>query len=233
MGPFVTFLRLAAASASLPGVEQTLPPNRGLFLEHTFRMHPDICQLISKLYYADRLGYAPEVVHQRVEGVGGLSGSGLRLVQVPHEGNTNRSEEEVECIVALVSRLLDGGEYIDREQVRRALIGKDILIVAPFNAQVHALRERLPGMNIGTVDKFQGKEAPVVIYGMTTSSAEDAPRGMGFLYDSHRFNVAISRARALAILVVSPVLLQPRVKSPEQMRLANALAHYAELATPG
>jgi superfamily I DNA and/or RNA helicase len=111
------------------------------------------------------------------------------------------------------------------------LAARDILIVAPYNAQVNALREAMPSFDIGTVDKFQGREAPVVIYSMTTSTPEDAPRGMEFLYDPHRFNVAISRARALVILVASPALFTPTVRSPRQMKLANALARFAEIAT--
>ncbi len=107
---------------------------------------------------------------------------------------------------------------------------KDVLIVAPYNAQVAALAARLPGFNIGTVDKFQGQEAPVVIYSLTTSSPEDAPRGMEFLYSLNRLNVATSRAKALAILVASPKLLEPDCQSPRQMQLANALCRFVELA---
>lgn len=106
----------------------------------------------------------------------------------------------------------------------------DVLIVAPYNAQVGALSERLPEARVGTVDKFQGQEAPVVIYSMTTSTPEDAPRGMEFLYSLHRLNVATSRARCVCILVGSPRLLEPECRTPHQMRLANALCRYVELA---
>jgi len=112
---------------------------------------------------------------------------------------------------------------------RCSLTVEDVLIVAPYNAQVNALSDALPTARVGTVDKFQGQEAAVVIYSMASSSSEDAPRGMDFLYDPHRFNVAISRARALAIVVASPTLLDPTVRSPKQMKLANALARFAEL----
>jgi superfamily I DNA and/or RNA helicase len=84
---------------------------------------------------------------------------------------------------------------------------------------------------VGTVDKFQGQEAPVVIYTMASSSPEDAPRGMEFLYSLNRLNVATSRARCLAILVASPRLYEAECRSPAQMKLANALCRYREMAT--
>lgn len=108
---------------------------------------------------------------------------------------------------------------------------QDILIVAPYNVQVADLAERLPvGIRIGTVDKFQGQQAPVVIYTLTTSSEEDAPRGMEFLYSLNRLNVATSRAQGMVILLASPELLRPNCRSPRQMQLANALCRYVELA---
>ena len=100
----------------------------------------------------------------------------------------------------------------------------------PYNAQVTDLSERLPGARVGTVDKFQGQEAPVVIYSMTTSSTEEAPRGMEFLYSLNRLNVATSRARCACILVASPRLFEPECQSPRQMQLANAFCRYLELA---
>jgi uncharacterized protein len=107
---------------------------------------------------------------------------------------------------------------------------EDILIVAPYNAQVSDLMTRLPGAQVGTVDKFQGQEAPVVIYSLTTSSPEDAPRGMEFLYSLNRLNVATSRGKSNVIVVGSPRLFEPECRSPRQMQLANALCRYLELA---
>jgi len=106
----------------------------------------------------------------------------------------------------------------------------DILIVAPYNAQVLELQRYLPEARIGTVDKFQGQEAPVVIFSMATSSHEDAPRGMSFLYNLNRLNVATSRARCVCVLVGSPVLFEPECRTPEQMEMANAFCRYLELA---
>ncbi len=117
-----------------------------------------------------------------------------------------------------------------RRSIRRAsrLLSPptNILIVAPYNAQVGALSERLPGARVGTVDKFQGQEAPVVIYSVTTSSPKDARRGMEFLYSLHRLNVATSRPCCACILVASSRLLEPDCKTPHQIRLAHALRRF-------
>ena len=102
--------------------------------------------------------------------------------------------------------------------------------MAPYNAQVAALQRALPGMRIGTVDKFQGQEAAVVIFSVTSSSREDAPRGMRFLYDPHRFNVATSRAHSVVIVVGSPHVFAPDCHTPEQMRWANGLCRFREMA---
>jgi uncharacterized protein len=124
-----------------------------------------------------------------------------------------------------------GARWADRHGVRRPLAIDDVLIVAPYNAQVACLRERLPAnARVGTVDKFQGQEAPVVIYSMATSSADEMPRSLEFLYEPNRLNVAISRAKCLAILVCSPTLLSARCRSPEQLKLVNALCRFVERA---
>ena len=132
----------------------------------------------------------------------------------------------------LVNNLLQPGVcWIDMKGVQHPLGLEDIVIVAPYNAQVFALIDRLPkNARVGTVDRFQGQQAPVVIYSMTTSSPEDAPRGMEFLYSINRFNVATSRARCACILVANPRLFQPDCQTPRQMKLANVLCRYLELA---
>lgn len=137
----------------------------------------------------------------------------------------------MECIAALIEALIKPGvSWTNNKEQTRTLRLEDILIVAPYNAQVFDLMTRIPGGRIGTVDKFQGQQAPVVIYSLTTSSPEDAPRGMEFLYSLNRLNVATSRAQAIVFIVGSPRLLEPECRSPRQMQLANALCRYAELA---
>jgi uncharacterized protein len=153
-------------------------------------------------------------------------------VPVAHRGNTNQSPEEVAKIKSLVSELLaSGATFSDREGHAHPISEKSILVVAPYNSQVAALKRELPkDVRVGTVDKFQGLQAPIVIYSMTTSSAEDAPRGLEFLYSLNRLNVAISRAQALAVLVASPELSRVACKTPRQMKLVNALCGYLEMA---
>jgi uncharacterized protein len=152
-------------------------------------------------------------------------------VPVEHDANQSRSLEEVAAIESLVDALTAFGvRYRNAAGEEAPLTHGDLMIVAPYNAQVTALAERLPGVRIGTVDKFQGREAPVVIVSLTTSTPEDAPRGMEFLYSANRLNVATSRAKALCILVGSPRLFEPDCRTPQQMRLANAFCLYRERA---
>jgi uncharacterized protein len=202
-----------------------------LFLEKTWRLHPTICKFTSEVFYEGRLESREGLENQGIEGHPWLGSSGLWFVPVNHEGNQNTSPEEVERIAGIVEELHGPGVFwIDDKRRRRALRTDDILIVAPYNAQVAELSARLGSARVGTVDKFQGQQAPIVIYSMTASSHEEAPRGMEFLYSLNRLNVATSRAQALVIVVGSPRLLEPECRSPKQMRLANALCRYAELA---
>ncbi|MEQ9230304.1 MAG: C-terminal helicase domain-containing protein, partial [Cyclobacteriaceae bacterium] len=158
------------------------------------------------------------------------AGSGLYYVSVDHVGNQSQSKEEVNQIVEIVNDLIKGSTWTDLEGNQRPLTKDDILIVAPYNAQVSALKEALPDLKIGTVDKFQGQEAPVVIYSMTSSSPEDAPRGMSFLYNPNRLNVATSRAKCICILVANPKLFEASCNTISQMRWANGLCLYREMA---
>jgi superfamily I DNA and/or RNA helicase len=139
---------------------------------------------------------------------------------------------EAVAVAGVATQLVQGGTtWVDGHGRVRPVTWEEILIVAPYNAQVGAIKRLLPeAARVGTVDKFQGQEAPISIYSMTTSSPELAPRGMDFLYSRHRLNVATSRARCVAVVAVSPDLLRVRARTPEQMRLANALCRFVELA---
>jgi uncharacterized protein len=201
----------------------TMPAAAGLLLDQTWRMHPDLCRYTSAAFYDGKL--------RGVDGLGGqeIQGwvSGLRLVEVPHQGNTNASPEEAGEVARLAGQLT-GQRWRDKNGAERAMGPADILIVTPYNAQIRTIQQALAasgqtGFRVGTVDKFQGQEAPAVIYSMATSSADEAPRGLDFLYDPHRLNVATSRARTLAIIVASPDLIRVSCRTPHQMVLANAL----------
>ena len=222
-----------SALGHLLGESPTVDPSRGVFLDRTWRMHPDLCAFTTEQFYEGRLGTRPELARQTVLGPGPLAGHGLRFLPVEHAGNTNASEEEAARIAELVRELLDAGAaWVNQDGSRRPLTLEDVLVVAPYNAHVAALRAALPdGARVGTVDKFQGQEAPIVLYSMATSSAGDAPRGMEFLYSLNRLNVATSRARCVAAIVASPALLTPDCRTPEQMRLANPFCRFLELAS--
>ncbi|MEP7027124.1 MAG: TM0106 family RecB-like putative nuclease [Candidatus Eisenbacteria bacterium] len=213
------------------GDHDTIPPERGLFLEQTWRMHPDVCRFISELAYEERLVSAPGRERQLVSAPAGLSGAGLRYLPVEHTGNSQRSPEEASVIAAAISLLLAGGTFTCADGTVRALLLTDILVVAPYNAQVQTLLATLPpGAQVGTVDKFQGREAAVVFFSMATSSGDEMPRDLEFLFSRNRLNVAISRARALAVLVASPRLLQVRCAGAGEMRMVNGVCRLVEEA---
>ena len=223
-----------SALEHLLGEHQTMPANRGLFLETTWRLHPGICSFTSELFYESRLESREGLDQQSLCGDTPFTASGLHFVPAEHEGNCNESLEEAEAVAELVAGLTrEGIAWIDQDGEKKALTLQDILIVAPYNAHVASILEHLPsGARVGTVDRFQGQEAPVVIYSLGTSSPELAPRGMEFLYSPSRLNVATSRARCVCILVANPKLFEPECRTPRQMKLANAFCRYLELAEP-
>ncbi len=160
----------------------------GLFLEETWRLAPSLCRFTSELFYESRLLPRKGLDRQQLTGPTQFAGAGLWFVPVIHDGNQSSSDEEAEVIEHIVGELQSGVSWLTMTGETRPLSLSDILIVSPYNAQVFNLAGRLPQARIGTVDKFQGQEAPVVIYSMATSSPEDAPRGMEFLYSLNRFN---------------------------------------------
>ena len=214
----------------LLGEHGTIPPERGIFLDNTRRMHPDVCRFVSEVIYENRLGSIAEVAQQRVDAPGALTGTGVRFLQVAHEGNTRTSVEEADVIAAAIEDLRTGTWINDKGESDELPLSQ-IMVVTPYNAQVRLLSDRLPaGVRIGTVDKFQGQEAAVVFFSMATSSGAEIPHNVEFLYSRNRLNVAVSRARCLAVLVCSPELLHIKCRSAEQMRLVNALCRLAEMA---
>ena len=220
-----------SALTHILGPHATISADRGLFLDETWRLHPEICAFTSELFYEDRLQSRPGLELQQIRSNSRISGSGLRFLPVLHEGNQNSCPEEADAIRDLVAEILNSkAMFIDSENKERGLALRDILIIAPYNAQVFELQERLPGARVGTVDKFQGQEAPIVIYSVTTSSYLDAPRGMEFLYSANRLNVATSRARAICVLVASPAIFEAECRTPRQIKLANAFCRYLERA---
>jgi uncharacterized protein len=219
----------ASVLEHLLGDHLTVPPDMGIFLDRTRRMHPDVCRFVSEIVYDNRLVGLPELARQNT-----AFGTGLRFLAVEHVGNVASSQEEAECVAQQIRAML-GGSCTNHKEETRPLKQTDFMVVAPYNAQVRLLRRTLQAAGlgdvpVGTVDKFQGREAPVVFYSMATSSAEDVPRTLDFLFSRNRLNVAVSRAMCLACIVASPRLLESRARTIEQMRLINALCRFAEMA---
>jgi uncharacterized protein len=212
----------------------TIGEEEGVFLPSTWRMHKDVCSVISEAVYDGRL--QPESRNQNQRLILGLYAhpelktTGVQFVGVEHDGCSQRSEEEASVVCDIYQSLL-GQRYVDREGTKHPITMDNVLVVAPYNMQVNLLKQRLPqGARVGTVDKFQGQEAEVVILSMATSSGDYLPRHIEFLYSKNRLNVALSRARCLALLVASPRLMAIRCTTVEQMALVNMLCWLHEYA---
>ncbi|MGY2065609.1 TM0106 family RecB-like putative nuclease [Blastococcus sp. SYSU DS0619] len=222
----------ASALEHLLDGHATIPPERGVFLDRSYRMHPSLTAFVSDLAYEGRLEAADGRERVAVLGEGPLAGSGLRVHQVAHELTCADKSQQEAGAVARLWRSVQGSTWRNHLGEEAPIGPADVLVVAPYNLQVALIKAALPdGARVGTVDKFQGQEAPVVLYSMTSTSADDAPRGVSFLYDLNRLNVAVSRAQALAVVVLSPLLLDAPVRTPEQLRRVNALCRLVESAT--
>jgi predicted RecB family nuclease len=195
----------------------TLPSERGYFLDCSFRMHPAVCRPVSRLSYDGRLRAREDVsAARRLDGVT----PGVRLLTIDHDGNSTDSPEEADAIVVELKGLL-GAAWTD-ENGTTPLTQEHVLVVTPYNAQVVTLRRKLDAagltrVEVGTVDKFQGRQAPVVFVSMTASSADDAPRGVSFLFNRNRLNVAVSRAKYAAVIVRSTLLTDYLPSTPDRL----------------
>lgn len=215
----------------LQGVS-TIPADRGVLLTESWRMHPDVCDFVSEHSYDKHLRSRDACAGRRVDApVGALSGTGLRLLEVEHERRSQSSPEEAKAIAAACRELLGGGTVTDDQGNTAPLPAGDIMVVAPYNLAVRTIGDAVPaGVRVGTVDRFQGQQAAVVFYALTCSSGEDVPRGLDFLFDANRLNVAVSRAECLAVLVHSPRLLDADCRTLEAMRLVDGACRFVEMA---
>lgn len=221
----------ASALEHLLDGADTIARGRGVLLTETWRMHPNVCAFISEQSYEGRLHSRDACSRRRIDAPGPLSGAGLRMLEVDHEGCSQSSEAEAAAIAAACRTLLDGSAVTDADGETRSLQPEDVMVVAPYNLAVRCIAERVPdGVRVGTVDRFQGQEAPVVFFAMTCSTAHDVPRGLDFLFSRNRLNVAISRAQCLAVLVHSPALLNAECRTIETMELVDGPCRLVELA---
>ena len=220
----------ASALEHLLDGELTVPADRGVLLETTWRMHPDVCGFISDVMYGGKLHS-----HESCGGQSAAGQTGLRWLRAEHKGRSTESPEEAAVVVAKVEELL-GQEWTDQHGVTHRLKARDFMVVAPYNDQRRCIEAALRvnpatrGVEVGTVDKFQGREAAVVLFSMTTSSSEFMPRTAEFLFSKNRLNVAISRARCLAYLICTDALLDTRAEDVEEMELISALCAFVERA---
>ncbi|HTZ55026.1 MAG TPA: TM0106 family RecB-like putative nuclease [Candidatus Acidoferrum sp.] len=218
----------------LLGAHETIDPRDGIFLDRSYRMAPAICEFISHAIYEDRLHADPACALNAIDAPG-FVGSGLRYIPILHDGNTRGSDEEAAAVCEAALALLRGAVQIGAH-ARRPIEPRDLIVVSPYNDQRKRIRKALEAagigeIRVGTVDKFQGQEAAVVLYSMATSNDATLPRDLEFLFERNRLNVAISRAQCMSILVCSPDLLSVRCSTPEQMALVNILCAFVEGAT--
>jgi uncharacterized protein len=213
------------------GEHATILDTQGVFIAETRRMHPDVCSFISNQIYEGRLTSHASCSQQVT-----TFGTGLRWLRAEHSSRSTESYEESALVIEQIRAML-GTPWTNQRGESRPLTATDFMVVAPYNDQVRLLRrefDRTPGLvdvQVGTVDKFQGREAPVVFFTMTTSSGDDMPRGPEFLFSRNRLNVAVSRARCLAYLVCTEELLNSRARTIEEMRLIGTLSSFVEYAS--
>ncbi|HET6732084.1 DEAD/DEAH box helicase, partial [Mycobacterium sp.] len=222
----------ASALGWLVDGARTLPAELGYFLDRSYRMHPAVCEPVSRLSYEGRLH--SEESHTAARRLDGRA-PGVEVLTISHDGNSTSSPEEAAAIVAETQSLL-GSIWTD-EDGTRDLNQSDILVVAPYNAQVLLLQEHfdaagLPDVAVGTVDKFQGRQAPVVFVSMTASSIDDVPRGISFLLNRNRLNVAVSRAKYLSVIVRSHALTDYLPSTPERLVELGAFLTLTPCDTP-
>jgi predicted RecB family nuclease len=216
----------------LVGEHRTLPEQFGYFLDRSHRMHPAVCAPVSRLSYEGRLqSESSRTAARRLDGYP----AGVRVLGVRHDGNATSSPEEATTIVTEIARLLTL-TWTD-EHRSGLLLPEDVLVVAPYNAQVLLLREHLDdaglvGVDVGTVDKFQGRQAPVVFVSMTASSIDDVPRGISFLLNRNRLNVAVSRAKYASVIVRSLKLTEYLPATPDRLVELGRFLALAPCDTP-
>jgi uncharacterized protein len=223
---------LRASLPDLPVFHAVVPSDYGLFLGESRRMHPSVCRFISESIYEGRLRSHPDCAKQKIALAPNANGivakdSGVVFIGVEHDGDIQQSDEEVERVKAVYSELL-GRPYTASDGSTRPLALEDFLFIAPYNAQVRALEAALPhGARVGSVDKFQGQEAPVCILSLCSSYGEYGLRGLAFILDRNRINVALSRAKCLAVVVADPRIGSAAAGSIDEMRLINLFCKLA------
>ena len=220
---------MAASRIDSPVFDAVVPPGYGSFLGETRRMHPSVCQFISE----GRLGSHRDCARQRISVPPGAAGlvtveTGIVFSGIEHDGDIQQSDEEVERVLAIFAEL-NGRHYTAADGKTKPLELEDFLFIAPYNAQVRALQAKLPvAARVGSLDRFQGQEAAVCILSLCSSSGEYGSRGLGFILDRNRINVAVSRAKCLAVVVADPRIANASAGSIAEMTLINLFCKLAD-----
>ena len=223
----------SAALEHLLDGASTIQQGQGVLLTESWRMHPEVCSYVSERSYDDRLHSKAECAERRIESSGAVSGAGLRRVELAHEGRSQYSPEEAEAIGRACAELLDDGVVVDVDGDERPIEPGDIMVVAPYNLAVREIERKVPaGVRVGTVDRFQGQQAAVSFYALTCSAGEDVPRGLDFLFNQNRMNVAVSRAQCVAVLVYGRRLLDATCPRLATMELLDGICRFVEMAEP-
>ena len=226
---------MAASKVDAPVFHAVVPQTYGLFLGESRRMHPRVCSFVSEIVYEKRLHSHPTCRNQRIDIPKGTAGfvrieSGVQFVGIEHDGNIQKSDEEVTRVCEIFEELI-GHSYTSSDGTTKALELDDFLFISPYNAQVRALQAALPiGARVGSVDKFQGQEAPVCILSLCCSYGEYGSRGLAFILDRNRINVAISRAQCLAIVIADPRIASAPANTIAEMMLINIFCKLAATA---
>ncbi len=202
----------------------------GLFLPKTYRMHPDLTEVVSAISYDSRLSSMGNLERLELVDNPPLPKSGLVYIPVEHRGNTYRSMQEV-AVAKKVAEFLLRRSWIDKNGDRLRVTSEQIMVVAPYNAQANVLSVALEGLAVvGTVDRFQGREAPFVIVSLSASDGDSSSRGVDFLFSINRLNVAISRAKVMSVIIASPALIETKPNTIEQLRLLGAVTKVVKSA---
>ena len=213
-------------------IHTVVPEEKGVFLDRTHRLHPKICDFVSEAFYGSKLlpirqNIQRELIWEKTP-ESNIRGAGIRLLLTAHEGCSKVSRAEANEVKQVFNSLLQHASLKVGDSIRR-IQTRDILVIAPYNMQVELLKTCLPeGSKVGTIDKFQGQEAEVVIVSMTTSGPEEIGRDANFLFSKNRLNVALTRAKCLAIVLFSARLLTFPCRTPEQINLLNTFCWLQE-----
>ena len=212
--------------------KDTISPDKGIFIDKSRRLHPTLRQFVSENFYDGRLKNFDFTEKRKIifsNKKNSLPETGIVLINANHKEVCRQKSEEEGSIVKDNYNELLGSTFLDENNNKRIITKEDILVVAPYNVQVNYLKSILPkNAKVGTIDKFQGQQAPATIISMTTSDQESLPRNIDFFFSRNRLNVAISRSQCLSIVIMNKRILEISCKKIRHMHLVNTFMKLLE-----